>query len=41
MAKAPSYKALVDDMVFRSHIIPIPDGKRSAAAVLGTEKVKL
>ena len=41
MAKAPSYKALIDDMAFRSQTLPLPNGKRSAVAVLGKEKVKL
>ena len=41
MAKAPSFKALVDDMAFRSQTIPLPKGKRSAVAVLGKEKIKL
>jgi hypothetical protein len=41
MAKAPSLKALVDDMAFHSQSIPLPTGKRSAVAVLGEEKIKL
>jgi hypothetical protein len=41
MAKAPSFKALVDDMAFRSQTIPLPKGKCSAVAVLGKEKIKL
>jgi hypothetical protein len=41
MAKAPSFKALVDDMAFRSPNIAVPKGKRSAVAVLSKEKVKL
>jgi len=41
MAKAPSFKALIDDMVFRPETIPMPKGKQSAVAVLGKEKLKL
>ncbi len=41
MAKAPSFKAMVDDMAFRSQTIPLPKGKRSAVAVLSEEKIKL
>ena len=41
MAKAPSFKALIDDMAFRSQTISIPKGKLSAVAVLGKEKIKL
>ncbi len=41
MAKAPSFKVLVDDMAFRSQTIPLPKGKRSAVTVLGKEKIKL
>jgi hypothetical protein len=41
LAKAPSFKAMVDDMTFRSQTIPLPKGKRSAIAVLGKEKIKL
>ena len=41
MVKAPSFKALVDDMAFRSQTIPLPKGKLSAVAVLGKEKIKL
>jgi len=41
VAKAPSFKAMVDDMAFRSQNIPLPKGKRSAVAVLGKEKIKL
>ena len=41
LAKAPSFKAMVDDMAFRSQTIPVPKGKRSAIAVLGKEKIKL
>jgi hypothetical protein len=41
MAKAPSFKTMVDDMAFRSQSVPVPRGKRSAVAVLGKEKIKL
>jgi hypothetical protein len=41
VAKAPSFKAMVDDMAFRSQTVPLPRGKRSAVAVLGKEKIKL
>jgi hypothetical protein len=41
MAKAPSFKAMVDGMLFRSQAVPLPKGKRSAVAVLGKEKIKL
>jgi len=41
MARAPSFKAMVDDMAFGSRTVPLPKGKRSAIAVLGKEKIKL
>lgn len=41
MAKAPSFKALVDDMAFRSQTVPLPKGKSSAVVVLGKERIKL
>jgi hypothetical protein len=41
MVKAPSFKALVDDMAFRSQAIPAPKGRLSAVGVLGKEKIKL
>ena len=41
MAKTPSFKAMVDDMAFRSQTVPLPKGKRSAVAVLRKEKIKL
>jgi len=41
MAKAPSFKTMVDDMAFRSQTVPLPKGKRSAVGVLGKEKIKL
>jgi hypothetical protein len=41
MAKAPSFKSMVDDMAFRSQTVPLPKGKRSAVAVLSKENIKL
>jgi hypothetical protein len=41
MARALSFKAMVDDMAFRSQTAPLPKDKRSAIAVLGKEKIKL
>ena len=41
VAKAPSFKAMVDDMAFRSQTVPLPKGKHSVVAVLGKEKIKL
>ena len=41
MAKAPSFKVMVNGMSFRSPAVPLPKGKRSAVAVLGKEKIKL
>lgn len=41
MSKAPSFKALVDEMAFRSQATPVSKGKCSAVAVLGKEKIKL
>jgi len=41
MARSPSFKAMVDDLAFRSQTVPLPKGKRSAIAVLGKEKFKL
>jgi hypothetical protein len=41
LAKATSFKAMVDDMAFGSRTIPVPKGKTSAIAVLGKEKIKL
>lgn len=40
MTKAPSFKALVDDLATPSQTIALPKGKRSAVAVLSKEKVK-
>lgn len=39
LATAPSYKALVDEMAFRSEAIQPPKGKLSAVAVLAKEKI--
>jgi hypothetical protein len=41
MVKAPTFKALVEDMAFRSQTVSFPGGKLSAVAVLGKEKIKL
>jgi hypothetical protein len=41
MAKAASFKAMVDGMAFRSQAVPLPKGKRSAVAELAKEKIKL
>ena len=41
MAKAPSFKAFVDDMAACPQPAPLPKDKRSAIAVLSTEKIKL
>jgi hypothetical protein len=41
LATAPSFKAAVDNMAFRSQTLPVPKGKQSAVAVLGKEKIKL
>jgi len=41
MARAPSFKSMVDDMAFRSQTVPLPKGKRSAVAALSKEKIKL
>lgn len=41
IATAPSFKALADDLAFRSQTAPIPKGKRSAVDVLSKEKIKL
>lgn len=38
---APSFKAAVDGLAFRSQSSPLPQGKQSAVAVLGKEKIKL
>jgi len=41
LATAPSFKAAVDDLAFRSQTSPLPQGKQSAVAVLSKEKIKL
>jgi hypothetical protein len=40
LANAPSFKAALDDLAFRSKGNPIPAGKQSAVAVLSKEPVK-
>jgi hypothetical protein len=41
LATAPSFKAAVDDLAFRSQSSHLPQGKQSALAVLSKEKIKL
>lgn len=41
MATAPSLKAAVDDMAFRSQTLSLAKGKLSAVAVLSKEKIRL
>lgn len=41
LASAPSFKAAVDDLAFRSQTSAIPQGKQSAIAVLSKEKITL
>jgi len=41
LATAPSFKAAIDDMAFRSQGESIPNGQHSAIAVLSKEKIKL
>lgn len=41
LAAAPSFKAAIDDMAFRSQGESIPNGQQSAIAVLSKEKIKL
>ena len=41
LAKAPSFKAAVDDLAFRSQSRPLPQGSQSAVAVLSKEKIRL
>ena len=41
LATAPSFKAAVDDLAFRSQTSPLPQGKQSAVAVLSKEKIGL
>jgi hypothetical protein len=38
---APSFKAAVDGLAFRSQTRPLPPGKQSAVAVLSKEKIRL
>jgi hypothetical protein len=41
LATAPSFKAVVDGLAFRSESLTLPKGEQSALAVLGKEKIKL
>lgn len=41
LATAPSFKAAIDDLAFRSQTSPLPQGKQSAVAVLSKEKIRL
>lgn len=41
LARAPSYKSAMDNLVFRSQGSVISNDKQSALAVLGKEKIKL
>jgi hypothetical protein len=41
LATAPSFKAAVDGLAFRSQNSPLPQGKQSAVAVLSKEKIRL
>ena len=41
LAQAPSAKAAIDSLAFRSQKTPIPQGQRSALAELGKETNKL
>ena len=41
LATAPSFKAAIDDLAFRSQPSPLPQGKQSAVAVLSKEKIRL
>jgi len=41
LATAPSFKAAVDDLAFRSQTSPLPQGKQSAVTVLSKEKIRL
>jgi hypothetical protein len=40
LATSPSFKAAIDDLVFRSQTSPLPQGKQSAVAVLSKEKFR-
>jgi hypothetical protein len=41
LSTAPSFKAAVDGLAFRSQTSPLPPGKQSAVAVLSKEKTRL
>ena len=41
LATAPSLKAAVDGLAFRSQPNPLPQGKQSVVAVLSKEKIRL
>ena len=41
LARAPSFKAAVDNLGLRSQTSPIEPGKQSAVAVLSEERIKL
>lgn len=41
LATAPSFKAAIDDLAFRSQTSPLPQGKQSAIVVLSKEKFRL
>jgi hypothetical protein len=41
LAKAPSFKAAVDDLAFRSQTSALPRDRQSAVAVLSKEKIRL
>lgn len=41
LATAPSFKAAVDDLAFRSQTSLLPQGKQSAVAVLSKERTRL
>ena len=41
LATAPSFKAAVDGLAFRSQTSPLLQGKQSAVAVLSEEKIRL
>jgi hypothetical protein len=41
LTAAPSFKAAIDDLAFRSQSNPMPQDKQSAVAVLSKEKIKL
>lgn len=41
LSTAPSFKAAVDGLAFRSQTKPLPQGEQSAVAVLSKEKIRL